>query len=141
MDLVIVCKANPESYVRVVQVLREEGFNPVALENPHSNAIYVPKGGYRRGAKTTVYIAVPRDEKLGANSVLRKWDEVRQSNVKKLTKTLGSQFFCSILIIIPVAVVLRVFDIWEYAPLLPPLTWFAALLLIANAKKIRKKQQ
>jgi len=31
MDLVIVYKANPESYVKVVQALREERFSPVAI--------------------------------------------------------------------------------------------------------------
>jgi len=139
MNLVVVYKANPESYVRVVEALREEGFNPVALENPRSNALYVPHSSYRRGAKTTVYIAVPRDEKTGANSALRKWDEARQSNVQNLTKILWSQLFFSVLIIIPVAVVLMLFGIWEYTFPLLLLVWLAAFLLIANAGKIRKK--
>ena len=139
MNLVVVYKANPESYVRVVNALRQEGFNPVALENPQSNALYVPKGSYRRGATTTVYIAVPRDEKTGANSTLRKWDEARQSNVQNLTKTLWSQLFYSVLIIIPVAVVFMLFGIWKYTSPLLPLVWLAAFLLIANAGKIRKK--
>jgi len=139
MDLVIVYKANPESYVKIMQALREDGFNPVALENPHSNAIYVPHGTCRRGAKTTVYIAVPRDEKHGAASTLRKWDEARQADVQNLTKTLWAQLISSILIIIPVAVVFMIFGIWEYAPLLLTLTWLAAFILIANAEKIKKK--
>ena len=139
MNLVVVYKANPESCVRVIDSLREEGFNPVALENPRSNAFYVPHSSYRRGAKTTVYIAVPRDEKTGANLVLRKWDEARESNVQNLTKILWSQLFCSVLIIIPVAVILLLFGILEYTFPLLGLVWLGVFLLIANAEKIRKK--
>ncbi len=139
MDLVVVYKASPESYVQLVQVLTEEGFNPIALENPHSNTIYVPRGSYRRGAKSTVYIAVPRDEKQGANSVLRKWDKVQQSNVQNITKKLKGQFFCSVLIMIPIAIVFLIFRILKGALPLLLLIWFAVFVLMANVEKLRKQ--
>ena len=139
MDLVVVYKSNPGSYLRILQALRDQDFNPVALEDPSSDAVFIPKGGYRRGAKVTVYIAVPRDEKYGAISALRKWDQARHADVRNLSRTLTAQLLFSLLIVIAAASLLLLFDIWQHAFPVLFITWFASFILIANAGKIIKK--
>lgn len=56
MDLVVVYKARYEIVSQAIGLLRKEGFNPVALENPSSIALYASRGTYM------THIAVPREK-------------------------------------------------------------------------------
>lgn len=138
MDLIVVYESNTESYMSLIKALTKESFNPVALERPDSDALYVPRGCYMRGVKIYVYIAVPKDEKRGAVSFLRKWDQLHQSNVGEITKNLGKQFCFAVLIFVSVVFIFILFDQWNILVLL---LIFCLLLLAlkANAEKFKQK--
>ena len=134
MDLVVVYKANPDSVSRVMCLLRENGFNPVAMEDPDSKNIYVSKSTY------WIHISVPRDEVRGAKSVLRKWEESLGPGVEKLTKKLGTQLFYSVLVVILIAIIFYLSGIFsEYVVPLLFFIWLISFAIIANAGKILKK--
>ena len=136
MELVVVYKANPDSVSQVMRLLRENGFNPVVLENPASTTLYVSKGTY------AIHISVPRDEVRGAKSVLRKWEESLRPGIDNLTKKLGTQLFYSVLVVILIATIFYLSGIFseDTIPLLL-LIWFVSFAIIANAEKIWKKLQ
>ena len=82
MDNVVVYKASEESLQIVLGLLRKEGFNPTTLEDP----VIIP---YRGRTTHVIHVAVPRDEARGAASVLRRWDEAQEADVKKATQALA----------------------------------------------------
>jgi len=73
VDIVVVCKANPEWLQTVLGLLRKEGFNPTTLEDL-SGAVALSGCG-----KVTypISVAVPAEEVSGATSVLRKWEQAQ----------------------------------------------------------------
>jgi hypothetical protein len=134
VDLVVVYKANPDLVSQVMRLLRENGFNPFALENPSSIALHASKGTY------VIHIAVPREEVRGARSVLRKWEESLGPGVEKLTKKLGTQLFFSVLVVILISIIFYLSGIFsEYAVPLLFFIWLISFAVIANAGKILKK--
>lgn len=134
MELIVVYKANPDSVSKVMRLLRENGFNPVALENPSSIALHASKGTY------AIHIAVPREEVRGAKSVLRKWEESLEPGIEKITRKLGTQLFYSVLVVIFISTIFYFYGIFSVGtvPLLF-LIWLVSFVTIANAGKILKK--
>ncbi|UCG49670.1 MAG: hypothetical protein JSU94_07785 [Phycisphaerales bacterium] len=133
VDMVVVYKANRESLPEVIRLLRREGFSPITLENPSPTVIYAS------GYKYLISIAVPRDQVPGAKSVLRRWDEARRPEVKKLTSGLSSQFFKSLLLLVPFVVVFWCFGILaDFASALAVI-WIVLFVLIANAQWIKDR--
>src|SRR4030042_552168 len=112
MDMVVVYKANPESVQTVLGLLRKEGFNPATLENPSSAPV-------RSGATYLISVTVPREEALGAKSVLSKWDEARQSEVEQTTGKLAGPLLFSVMVIAVLAIIFLFMGILlDAAPLL-----------------------
>ena len=93
MDRIVVYKANTESLPVVLGLLRKEGYNPTTLEDP----AMVP---YRGASHHVVHVAVPRDQAPGAASVLRRWDEAQQSDIKKKTQILAGPLLFSTMVTI-----------------------------------------
>jgi hypothetical protein len=115
MDSVVVYRANSESLQAVIGFLRKEGFNPTSLEDPSAGASLSGAGK----AAYLVSVLVPRDEAPGAKSVLLKWDQARQSEVKRMTGVLAGAFLCSVAVVLVLAVISLFFGILsEAAPLL-----------------------
>ena len=135
MDVVVVYKANPESLQKVRGLLRKEGFSPTTLENPGS-------GANLHGAGRATYlisIAVPRSEAADAESILRKWDKARQSEVSEMTGKLAGPFIFSVMAVGMLALVLLLTGIlWDAVALLA-VAWIAVFALAANAEKIKLK--
>ena len=135
MDSVVVYKANPESLQKVLGLLRKEGFSPTTLENPGS-------GANLHGAGRATYlisIAVPRSQAAGAESVLKKWDKARQSEVNQMTGTLAGPLIFSAMVVAVLAIVLLLFGILLDAVALLPVVWIVVFALAANAGKIKLK--
>ena len=131
MDTVVVYKANPESLQVVLGLLRKEGFHPATLENP-GHVVY-------RGSANLVRIVVPKDEAPGAKSVLRKWDQARQSQINEMTSKLAGPFVCSAVIVVALAIVFLFFGILlDGAPLLFVI-WIVVFAIMANGEKISRK--
>ena len=131
-DLVVVYKTNYQAAQQVLKLLRKEGFNPIALEKPDSIALHVAKNTYLTS------IAVPRDQSRGAQSVLRNWEKEAEQNEKKITNTLATQFFTSILItaiISAIAILLKIITWENYALIF--IIWLITILIIANKDKIK----
>lgn len=131
MDIVVVYEANPESLQVVLGLLRKEGFNPVTLENP-GHVVY-------RGSANLVRIAVPRDEAAGARSVLRKWDEVREPEVKRMTDKLAGPLLCSVVVVTVLAVISLFFGIFVDAAPLLFVIGIVVFAFMANVEKIGRK--
>jgi hypothetical protein len=131
MDMVVVYKANPESVQNVLGLLRKEGFNPATVENPSMPAIL---GGAGEGTYL-ISITVPRDQASGAKSVLRKWDEVRQSEVKATTGKLAGPLLFSAMVIVVLAIIFLFLGIlWDNVPLLFVI-WLVVFALLAKVVK------
>ncbi len=131
MDTVVVYKANPESLQTVLGLLLKEGFNPVTLENPSSGEVLSGAGK----ANYLINITVPREEAAGAKSVLRKWDEARQSEVKETTGKLAGPFLFSIMIAAVLIIIFLFLGIlWDNVPLLLVI-WLLVFTLLAKVVK------
>jgi len=130
--MVVVYKANPESLQAVLGLLRKEGFNPTTLEDP----AIVP---YRGASHHVVHVAVPRDQAPGAMSILRKWDEARQSDIKKKTDTLAGPLLFSTMVTIGLAVVFFLVGILLETVALLFVIWLVVFAVAANAEKITQK--
>jgi len=125
MDNVVVYKANPESVQTVLGLLRKEGFNPVMLENPGLAPV-------RSGGTYLISVTVPRDEAAGAKSVLRKWDEARQSEIDKTTSKLAGPLLLSVMVVIVLAIIFLFLGIlWDNVPLLF-VVWLVVFALLAK---------
>jgi len=128
MDNVIVYKANSESLQTVLGLLRKEGFNPAMLENPGLAPV-------RSGGTYLISITVPRDEAAGAKSVLRKWDEARQSEIEKTTSKLAGPLLFSVMVVILLAIIFLFLGIlWDNVPLLFVI-WLVIFALLAKVVK------
>ncbi|MHC4560872.1 MAG: hypothetical protein ACYS80_26620 [Planctomycetota bacterium] len=134
MDSVVVYKANEESLQAVLGLLRKEGFNPTTPEKPGSTV-------YRGRSTYLTSIMVPRDEAPGARSVLRKWDQARESEVKKMTGKLAGPFLCSIGIVAVLAVIFLFLGILSAIVALLFVIWLVLFALLANAEKITQKNK
>ena len=132
MDKVIVYKANTESLPVVLGLLRKEGFSPTTLEDP----AIVP---YRGTSHHVVHVAVPRDQASGAASVLRKWDEARQSDIKEKTDALAGPLLFSTMVTIGLALVFFLFGILLETVALLFVLWLVTFAVAANAEKITQK--
>ena len=132
MDTVVVYKANPESLQAVLGLLQREGFNPTTLENPGN----IP---YRGRSTYSISISVPRGEAAGARSILRKWDQAQESEVKKITGKLAGPFLCSTVIVAVLAVISLFFGILSDAAALLFVIWLIVFVLAANAEKLTQK--
>jgi len=128
MDMVVVYKANPESVQSVLGMLRKERFHPATLENPSSAPV-------RSGGTYLISVTVPRDEAAGAKSVLRKWDEARQSEVKQTTGKLAGPLLFSVMVVAVLAIIFLFFGILlDAAPLLFVI-WLVVFALTAKVVK------
>jgi len=135
MDMVVVYKANPESLQTVLGILRKEGFNPATLESPSSALV-------RSGGTYLISVTVPREEALGAKSVLSKWDEARQSEVQQTTGKLAGPLLFSVMFVAVLAVIFLFMGILlDAAPLLFViwLVVFALLAKVASSTKPESK--
>lgn len=132
MDRVVVYKANTESLDIVLGLLRKEGFNPTTLEDP---AIVPYRGGHRH----LVHVAVPRDQARGAESILRKWDEAQQSDIKNKTQVLAGPLIFSTMVTIGLAFVFLFFGILLEAVALLFVIWLVVFALAANAEKLQRR--
>ncbi len=82
---------------------------------------------------------MPRSEARGAASILRKWDDARQSEVNEMTGKLAGPFVFSVMAVGVIALVLLLLGIlWDAVALLP-VAWIAIFALAANAEKIKLK--
>jgi len=125
MDMVVVYKANPESLQTVLGLLRKEGFNPATLENPGIAPV-------RSGGTYLISITVPRDEVLGAKSVLSKWDEARQSEIEQTTGKLAGPLLFSAMVVAVLAIIFLFMGILlDAAPLLFVI-WLVVFVLLAK---------
>jgi Flp pilus assembly protein TadB len=132
MDTVVVYKANTESLPIVLGLLRKEGFDPTTLEDP----AIVP---YRGASNHVVRVAVPRDQAPGAASVLRKWDEARQTDIKEKTQALAGPLIFATMVTIGLALVFLLFGILLEAVALLFVIWLVVFALAANAERLTKK--
>lgn len=137
MDAIVVYRSNPESLQKVLGLLRKEGFNPTTLEDPGTEANLYGAGR----ASYLISIAVPGDEAAGAESVLRKWDKTRRSDVDKMTGELAGPFIFSVMAVGVLAVVLFALGIlWDAVAMLF-VAWIAFFALAANAEKMKLKMK
>jgi len=125
MDMVVVYKANSESLQTVLGILRKEGFNPVTLENPSSAPV-------RSGATYLISVTVPREEALGAKSILSKWDEARQSEIEQTTRKLAGPLLFSVMVVAVLAVVFLFMGILLDAAALLFVIWLVVFALLAK---------
>jgi len=135
MDNVVIYKANPESLQTVLGLLRKEGFNPATMESPGSALV-------RSGGTYLISVTVPRDQALGAKSVLSKWDAARQSEVQQATGKLAGPLLFSVMVIAVLAVIFLFMGIlWDNVPLLFViwLVVFALLAKVVNSTKPESK--
>ena len=132
--LVVVYRALQESVEPVLEVLRKEGFNPVALENPDSDALFVPNNPrYLRAVRHVAHIAVPSDEARGAALVLRKWDKAREAEVHKIAKGLWGRVLLSFLLALPITGGLSLLGIGSDDAIVLLLgVWFGIVLLVSH---------
>ena len=131
MDMVVVYKVNPESVQTVLGLLRKEGFNPATMENPSMPAIL---GGAGEGTYL-ISVTVPREEAAGAKSVLSKWDQAQQSEVKQTTGKLAGALIFSVMVVAVLAVIfLFLGTLWDNVPLLFVI-WLVIFALLANVVK------
>ena len=138
MDIVVVYKANPESVQTVLGLLRKEGFNPATLENPSSASVLSGAGK----ATYLISVTVPRDQAAGAKSVLRKWDEARQLEVRQTTGKLAGPLLLSVMVVAVLAIIFLLLGILlDAAPLLFViwLVVFALLAKVASSTKPESK--
>ena len=113
-------------------ILRKEGFSPTTLEDP----AVVP---YRGASRHVVHVAVPRDEASGATSVLRRWDEAQEADVKKKTDTLAGPLLFSTMVTIGLALIFFLFGILLETVALLFCIWLVVFAVAANAEKITQK--
>jgi hypothetical protein len=124
-DMVVVYKANPESVETMLGLLRKEGFNPEMLEN-------INPASLRSGGSYLISITVPRDEAAGAKSVLKKWDDAQQSEVKKTTSNLAGPLIFSVMVIAVLTIIFFFLGIlWNNVPLLFVI-WLVVFALLAR---------
>lgn len=132
MDSVVVYKANIESLDVVLGLLRKEGFTPTTLEDP----TIVP---YRGAHRHVVHVTVPREQAPGAASLLRKWDETQESDVKEKTGALAGPLIFSTMVTVGLAFVFLLFGILLEAVALLFVLWLVIFVLAANADKLQKR--
>jgi hypothetical protein len=132
MDNVVVYKANEESLQVVLGLLRKEGFNPTTLEDP----VIIP---YRGRTTHVIHVAVPRDEARGAASVLRRWDEAQEADVKKTTQALAGPLLFATMVVAGLALVLFVIGILLEAAALLFVIWLVIFVLAANAERVTQR--
>ena len=109
-------------------LLRKDGFNPATLENPGLAPV-------RSGGTYLISVTVPRDEAAGAKSVLRKWEQTRQSEVKETTVKLTGPFLFSVMVVAVLALIFLFLGIlWDNVPLLFVI-WLVVFGLLAKVVK------
>ena len=131
MDNIVVYKANIESLDVVLGLLRKEGFSPTTLEDP----AIIP---YRGTSRHVIHVSVPRDQAPGAASVLRKWDEAQESDIKEKTGALAGPLLFSTMVTIGLALIFLFFGILLEAVALLFCIWLVVFVLAANAEKITR---
>ena len=92
MVLKVVAQMCPETYEEVLELLRTEGLNPVALSDPVSGAHYDPSNDLE-DIRAVVYIAVPRDERLAAEQSVKKWRQRTKAANKRIAGTARKDAF------------------------------------------------
>lgn len=133
MDTVVIYKANVDSVQKVLQLLRKEGFHPAALENPDPVTTHYSRATY------LISIAVPREEAPGATSVLRRWEESRQTHVREVTgKLYRSLWYSTVIVVILALVFYLVGFLSDGAPLLF-VVWLVLFGLLANSQHVINK--
>ena len=133
MEAVVIYKANIDSVQRILQLLRKEGFHPAALENPDPVTTHYSRATY------LISIAVPPEEAPGATSVLRKWEESRQTYVREVTSKLYRSLAYATAATVIFALIFLLFDfLSDGAPLLF-VFWLVVFALLANLETIRRK--
>ncbi len=135
MEMEIVYKAAPESLQMVMELMRKEGLNPTTLENP-SNAAVLSGAGK---ATYLINVTVPREEATAAKSILRKWDETRQTEVEKTARRLLGSFLLTIPIVTLVAVLLLFLGNFSDFVALLFVIWIVVFALAANMDRIMQK--
>ena len=131
MDRIVVYKANTESLPVVLKLLRKDGFNPTTLEDP---AVLPYRGAHRH----VIHVAVPREEAPGAASVLRRWEEASELDVKEKTGALAGPLLFSTMVTIGLGLVFLFFGILLEAVALLFVIWLVVFTLAAKAEKITK---
>jgi len=137
MDTVVVYQANLDSVQPVLQLLRQEGFNPTTLEDPNPSMPHYLGRAYPCVRNSClISIAVPREEAPGATAILRKWDESRQTSVKEITGKLSRSLAYSTVFVAVLAMIFFLFGfLFDGAPLLF-LVWLVLFVLLANTEYI-----
>ena len=133
-DLSVVYKANATCVQQVLDALRAEGFDAVALENPQAATLYRSAWHY------WINIAVPAEQKAAAEIFLKNWELQKQRNVEQITSKIKSHFISSVIIVFAAAIILLAVGI--VSEILFPvlfLVWFASFVFLANIDKFRKK--
>ena len=133
MDLRVIYKAQPSAAVYIVELLEEEGFKPVILDDLSSP--------FSSRDIHLVRIAVPPTEAPGASYVVARWDKNSQLSVKSTSRKLSAHFFHSTLITLLIGVIIAL--VLGYDPALFILLcfiWLPVFIVVANLRRIFKKK-
>ena len=85
--MAVVYKTDGVSYEHLVAMLQAQGYDAVALSDPHSGALYFPGSHPYARTAPIVYIAVPGDQRTGAEIALKKY---LHESAKRVSKIAGN---------------------------------------------------
>ena len=129
----VVYKATRESLPMVMELLRNEGLNPIIVDNPSPFVLYWFSGTY------LISVAVPSEQASAARLLLYKWDQYRQPEVEKASKKLLVSFLFSVSVVAVLAALLLVLGrLFDFGALLL-LIWIVIFALAANMDRIMQK--
>lgn len=135
MQRVIVYTTVKDANSDVLEYLKKQGCDPVALEKPAPNAVFVhgPSRYVRDGIEPLTYIAVPVEQELNARRALQKFEENRRRCMSTICDTLRFQLvIASIITLVAGAVAWLTYTSRDMLfPLLLGI-WLATFIFVAH---------
>lgn len=132
-DMIVVYKASLSSAAKVIELLRKEGLDAAALDQP--NMVLA----HRTPNTMYVRIVVPRAQAASAESILKQWEQGCTESVAGLTGQLKSNALYSCIITALIALALFVSGhLTAESSMLLAGVWVAVFALLANSEKISR---
>jgi len=135
-ELAVVCFMHTD-HKKLMERMRAEGFHPVLLHEVDARRHLVPERIQQALMQTDVAcIAVPRDERLGAERFIEKWEAEQTERVGAISRNLGAAFLKSLMTAMAAVLLLGFLGMNPgTAALFSLLVWVGSFALLVPSEK------
>lgn len=142
MSLSVICRSDSIQYQFVIDRLKGQKFNPVALEDPVSGNLFLPHMQTLGHENPSVYIAVPTEEKIYADKLLAEWEKDEHIQTFKIKANAFRMAINACLAAVISAAILVLLGFQPDETLIPAAgIWTLAFLFMIAKRQKQNKQQ